>query len=85
MIYIKGFCYDTKKTGKTTLARYVFSDYDYVSLEDPDNSQMANDDPRGFLDLHKDNVIIDEAQRAPELFSYIQTIVDMEDRPGRFV
>ena len=55
-----------RQSGKTTLARYVFSDYEYVSLEDPDNSQLANDDPRGFLDLHQDNVIIDEAQRAPE-------------------
>jgi len=74
-----------RQSGKTTLAQYVFSNYEYVSLEDPDNSRMANDDPRGFLDLHTENVIIDEAQRAPELFSYIQTIVDMDDRPGRYV
>ena len=74
-----------RQSGKTTLARHIFDDYEYVSLEDPDNSRLANDDPRGFLSLHRDNTIIDEAQRAPQLFSYIQTIVDMEDRPGRFV
>ena len=74
-----------RQSGKTTLARYVFEDYDYISLEDPDNALMAKDDPRGFFDLHQGNVILDEAQRVPDLFSYIQTIVDTEDRPGRFV
>ena len=74
-----------RQSGKTTLARYVFADYDYISLEDPDNALMAKDDPRGFFELHQGNVILDEAQRVPDLFSYIQTIVDTEDRPGRFV
>jgi len=74
-----------RQSGKTTLARYVFNDYQYVSLEEPDNTKMAKEDPRGFLDRYAGNVIIDEAQKAPKLFSYIQTIVDTEDRPGRFV
>ena len=47
-----------RQSGKTTLARYVFSNYDYVGLEDPDNSHVANDDRRGFLNLHQDNVIL---------------------------
>lgn len=74
-----------RQSGKTTLVRNIFKDYEYISLEDPDNSEIANDDPRGFLNMHSGNIIIDEAQRAPLLFSYIQTIVDMEDKPGRFV
>jgi predicted AAA+ superfamily ATPase len=67
------------------LARDVFKDYQYVSLEEPDNAKMATEDPRGFLNQYAGNLIIDEAQKVPELFSYIQTIVDAEDRPGRFV
>ena len=74
-----------RQSGKTTLARYVFKDYQYVSLEEPDNAKMAKEDPRGFLDQYTGNLIIDEAQKVPELFSYIQTIVDTEDKPGRFI
>jgi predicted AAA+ superfamily ATPase len=74
-----------RQSGKTTLARQVFKDYQYVSLEDPDNMGMAKEDPRGFLNQYPDNLIIDEAQRAPKLFSYIQTIIDLENRSGRFI
>jgi predicted AAA+ superfamily ATPase len=74
-----------RQSGKTTLARYVFKDYQYVSLEEPDNTKMAKEDPRGFLEQYAGNLIIDEAQKVPTLFSYIQTIVDTEDRPGRFI
>lgn len=74
-----------RQSGKTTLARYVFKDYQYVSLEDPDNAKMAKEDPRGFFNQHPEQIIIDEVQRVPKLFSYIQTIVDKEERPGRFV
>ncbi len=74
-----------RQSGKTTLARHVFSDYQYISLEEPDNAKMAREDPRGFLGQYAENLIIDEAQKAPKLFSYIQTIVDTEDRPGRFI
>jgi predicted AAA+ superfamily ATPase len=74
-----------RQSGKTTLVRHVFSGYQYVSLEDPDNAKMANEDPRGFFGQYAGNLIIDEAQKVPKLFSYIQTIVDTEDRPGRFI
>lgn len=74
-----------RQSGKTTLARAVFADYQYLSLEDPDQAQIAKEDPRGFLNQCTEPVIIDEVQRVPTLFSYIQTIVDLEDRPGRFV
>jgi len=74
-----------RQSGKTTLARMAFPKYAYASLEDPDLRGFALDDPRGFLAQFADNVILDEAQRAPDLFSYIQTIVDQKDRPGRFV
>jgi uncharacterized protein len=74
-----------RQSGKTTLARAVFKDYQYVSLEDPDNAKIAKEDPRGFFGQYSQNLIIDEAQRAPKLFSYIQTIVDGQDWPGRFV
>jgi hypothetical protein len=74
-----------RQSGKTTLARSAFPDHDYVSLEDPDARAFALEDPRGFLDRFAGPVILDEAQRAPDLFSYIQGLVDDDDTPGRFV
>lgn len=47
--------------------------------------QFARDDPRGFLDRYSGPVIIDEAQRVPDLFSYLQTAVDRDATPGQFI
>lgn len=74
-----------RQSGKTTLVRAAFSGHDYASLEDPDIRSFALEDPRGFLSQYRDPVILDEVQRAPDLFSYIQTIVDQTGSPGRFI
>ena len=74
-----------RQSGKTTLVRAAFPKLSYVSLEDPDVRARALDDPRGFLRAHADGMIIDEVQRVPDIPSYIQTIVDEEPRPGRFI
>lgn len=74
-----------RQSGKTTLVRAVFPKHRYVSLEDPDQRRHALEDPRGFLDQFKRGGILDEVQRAPELFSYIQGIVDDQDRAGQFI
>lgn len=74
-----------RQSGKTTLARSVFGRHTYVSLEDPNERQLALDDPKGFLRRFSGGVILDEIQRAPVLLSVIQGIVDSEDVPGRFV
>ena len=58
-----------RQSGKSTLLRYSFPDYKYVSLEDPDIRLFATDDPRGFLSTYPDKTIIDEAQRVPTLYS----------------
>lgn len=74
-----------RQAGKTTLARAAFPDKPYVSLEDPDTRSHAAADARGFLALYPDGAVFDEAQRAPELFSYLQTLVDNDGRKGLFV
>ncbi len=74
-----------RQAGKTTLLRELFSDYRYVTFEAPDVKLNFLDDPRGFLREYSDNVIFDEAQHVPELFSYLQGIVDEDRRPGRFI
>lgn len=74
-----------RQSGKSTLLRTSFPNYQYVSLEDPDIRLFAIDDPRGFLATYSDKTIIDEAQRVPELFSYIQTHVDKENKEGMYL
>jgi uncharacterized protein len=74
-----------RQSGKTTLVKHLLPDWKYVSLEDFDQRMSAQEDPRGFLRLWKPGTIIDEFQRAPELVSYLQGIVDRENRTGQYV
>ena len=74
-----------RQSGKTTLARALFPDRDYVSLEDPEQREFALHDARGFLARFGDGAIIDEAQRCPDLFSYLQGLVDSRHRMGDFI
>ena len=74
-----------RQSGKTTLCRKVFAGLKYVNLEAPDTRMFAREDPRGFLAANSGGVILDEIQRAPDLLSYIQTMVDLDDRPGQFI
>lgn len=74
-----------RQSGKTTLAKMAFPDYRYVSLENPDSRNFALKDPKGFLDAHNAHVILDEVQNSPELFSYIQQMVDDSGMTGQFI
>lgn len=75
-----------RQSGKTTLVKAVFKHYDYVSLELPDQRSFALEDPLGFLNQFEGPVVLDEIQRAPDLFSYIQVTVDnRRDKTGQFI
>jgi len=74
-----------RQSGKTTLCRQAFPDKEYVNLENTDTKLFARDDPRGFLAGLPDGAILDEIQNAPELPSYIQTIVDERRQNGLFI
>jgi len=74
-----------RQSGKTTLARSLFTDKPYVTLEDPDVRRFASVDPRGFLGGYAQGAVVDEIQRAPELASYLQGMVDANPQPGRFI
>jgi predicted AAA+ superfamily ATPase len=74
-----------RQSGKTTLAKMCFPDYRYVSLENPQLLDFALSDPSGFLAVYDRFVIIDEAQNAPQLFSYIQQLVDDSQQAGQFI
>lgn len=74
-----------RQSGKTTLVRAVFSEWKYISLEEPDVREFALTDPRGFIDAYPERTIMDEVQRAPQLFSYIQTHVDDMGKEGVYI
>jgi uncharacterized protein len=74
-----------RQSGKTTLVKSLFSKKPYVNLENPDNRSFAIDDPRGFLSQYPSGAILDEIQRAPALFSYLQEILDSNRKPGQFI
>lgn len=74
-----------RQSGKTTLLRYLFPEYTYVSLENENIRSFAVDDPVGFLNKFSSNVVFDEVQRAPGLFSYLQTAVDQSGQMGQFI
>ncbi len=74
-----------RQSGKTTLAKALFPTYKYLSLENLDLRHQASADPRGFLSDHGPYVILDEVQRTPELFPYLQEIVDNNQDPAQFI
>lgn len=74
-----------RQSGKTTLVRKLFPEKTYLSLENPDTRRYAMEDPRGFLKKYESGAIFDEVQRTPELFSYLQEVLDQSQEPGRFI
>lgn len=74
-----------RQSGKTTVVKKVFPDKPYVNLEDPDTRRYAQDDPRGFLSRYPNGAVLDEVQRVPDLFSYLQGILDEKNEPGLFI
>ena len=74
-----------RQSGKTTLVRNAFPSYQYVSLEEIDNRQYAEEDPRGFISTYPDKTIIDEVQRVPKLLSYLQTHSDIAGKEGMYI
>lgn len=74
-----------RQSGKSTLLKNLFPDYRYVSLENPDMRSFATDDPNGFIKTFSNHVIIDEAERVPSLFSYLQTHIDDVNEQGMYL
>jgi len=74
-----------RQSGKSTLCQSVFPRLPYVSLEAPDVRGFALEDPRAFLAQFPKGAVIDEVQRAPDLPSYLQGIIDADPKPGRWI
>lgn len=74
-----------RQSGKTTLAKACFSHYAYVNLESPETRLAASTDPKAFLKQHQQGLIVDEVQRLPELFSWLQVLSDESGKTGEYI
>ncbi len=74
-----------RQSGKSTLGQNLEPDRKYVTLDDPIALNLARRDPRAFLEAHPSPVMIDEVQRAPELFMAIKLQVDRDRKAGKYL
>ena len=76
-----------RQCGKTTLAKIVEEShgYKYISFDDSTQLVAAQEDPTGYISRLPNKTILDEVQKAPELFSSIKMSVDNNRQPGRFI
>jgi len=80
VILLTGAC----QVGKSTMLREVYHGMNYVTLNRPLVRQSAKDNPSLFFEINKPPVIVDEIQKAAELFDYIKDIVDEDKTKGQF-
>ncbi len=74
-----------RQSGKSTLVGATFPNSERASLEAPDVRRFALEDPRAFLGQFPRGAILDEIQRAPDLPSYLQELIDRDPSPGRWI
>ncbi|NHM16577.1 DUF4143 domain-containing protein [Eggerthellaceae bacterium zg-887] len=75
-----------RQTGKTTLLKHLLSDrYEYATLDDMNNLDLAVSDPKAFLGAGRLPIIVDEVQQAPDLFRQTKLVVDALDEYGAVV
>ena len=72
-----------RQSGKTTLCRELFPHLPYANLEDVSTLAEVQTDPKAFLAKYSQGVIIDEAQNYPDIFSYLQVLVDEDRHQGK--
>ena len=74
-----------RQSGKTTLARTVMPEADYVTFDIPSDAAFAAADPANFLSSRREPLILDEFQYVPELTRHLKVLIDTDRRPGRFL
>jgi hypothetical protein len=67
------------------LVKLVFPDKPYMNLENPDMRNFASEDPRAFLNQFSKGAILDEVKRTPELFSYLQQVLDEDGKAAQLI
>jgi uncharacterized protein len=74
-----------RQIGKTSILKQNFSNYSYVSFDDPLLVEEARNSPESFFDNYKSPIIIDEVQYVPELFRFLKSKVDSKRKNGMYL
>jgi len=74
-----------RQSGKTTLVKSAFKDKPYLSFENISTVNQFKSDPEHFIQQYPNGCIMDEVQRVPEIFSYLQIEIDKSNKKGRFI
>ncbi|MBN1422903.1 MAG: ATP-binding protein [Planctomycetes bacterium] len=77
--------YGPRQCGKTMLVRHLYPEWRHVDLERPADHDMLRADLEGFFEAHPRRVVIDEAQRIPEIFPLLRHVIDRGRAKGRFI
>lgn len=72
-----------RQVGKSTLLKNELKEFEYVTLDDMSELELARTDPAMFFKNHSFPLVIDEVQYAPELFTYIKFLLDKTDKKGQ--
>jgi predicted AAA+ superfamily ATPase len=75
----------SRQCGKSTLARHALADWTHLDLERPADAGLLTANPEGYFEVHPRSVVLDEAQRLPELFPLLRHVIDRSKTKGRFV
>jgi uncharacterized protein len=74
-----------RQSGKTTLSKQLFKGKPYVNFENPSVQHEAEVNPEAFLKKYKAGAVLDEVQRVPHIFRYLQEILDKNTKRGQFI
>ncbi len=74
-----------RQSGKTTLGKWIFDKKPYVNFEDPSVQLEAEENIEIFLRKYPDGAILDEVQRVPDIFRYLQVMLDNNNSRGQFI
>lgn len=70
-----------RQTGKTTLARHLFPEHEWILFDDLLLAEQASHDPKLFLQNNRPPFILDEVQRVPNLFLSLKAFIDKHAPP----
>ena len=74
-----------RQSGKTTLCKMISKGKPYINFENPAIQLLAETEPEAFLKKYKNGAILDEVQRVPHIFRYLQVILDVNTKRGQFI
>jgi hypothetical protein len=74
-----------RQSGKTTLSKQLFKGKPYINFENPSVQHEAEENPQAFLHQYKSGAIFDEVQRVPDIFRYLQEILDNNRTRGQYI